>query len=353
MNKVFFLGRFPAHNKVGGVTTFTHNFAEKFNDSEIVFLDIYPSKRVIFPEGAEVIFFNGSRLVCLLKLIKFSYLNKGSWFFNFSSIKSVLFMALLRKPTGYKWFSIFHNGSQSAELKKLNWFSEFLVKKCIKKIDAIGCLSEKQDDFFASIFKGKRFRVSPFISLDKSEASIKTPAIEHSKTIFLISGFATKIYRFFECFEMFDSMWEKNTSFEVNICIYGEDNEGMQEQLIKLASSKHYAKVYQFLGTEEFQALLHSSDLYIRPNSVDSYGLVVAEAINIGVPVIATNVCERYPGTYLIEKDDFATLKNNLEIFIKEKKFSDNLPRAVNTKELVNYNEVLEFLKSRKELVHG
>jgi len=60
-------------------------------------------------------------------------------------------------------------------------------------------------------------------------------------------------------------------------------------------------------------------------NSADSFGLAVAEAIDSGLNVIATNVCERYPGTYLIEVDDFVYLRKALRHYLNGGKLRDML----------------------------
>ena len=63
------------------------------------------------------------------------------------------------------------------------------------------------------------------------------------------------------------------------------------------------------------EPLLHiaESDVFIRNSSVDSYGLCVAEAIFMGRPSIATNVCRRAAGAYLYSPGDIHVLVNHLE----------------------------------------
>jgi glycosyltransferase involved in cell wall biosynthesis len=108
--------------------------------------------------------------------------------------------------------------------------------------------------------------------------------------------------------------------FSANICIYGESNlsnkENLSNKIEKLVMSYSWAKLYSHLDSNEFNEVLHSSSLYLRMNSEDSFGLVVAEAIEAGLDVIATNVCTRHQGAYLLSKDDFGALKKSLTHYL-------------------------------------
>jgi len=64
-----------------------------------------------------------------------------------------------------------------------------------------------------------------------------------------------------------------------------------------------------FISEEiELYPLLAHSRLFLRPTSTDSYGVSVAEAIYMGTPAVASDVCERPKGTALFhsrDDDDF------------------------------------------------
>jgi glycosyltransferase involved in cell wall biosynthesis len=54
----------------------------------------------------------------------------------------------------------------------------------------------------------------------------------------------------------------------------------------------------------EFWPILQRSNLFIRPTSTDSFGISIAEALTLGVPSIASNVCGRPEGTILFKSRD-------------------------------------------------
>ncbi|NPV90433.1 MAG: glycosyltransferase family 4 protein [Firmicutes bacterium] len=58
----------------------------------------------------------------------------------------------------------------------------------------------------------------------------------------------------------------------------------------------------------EFWPVLMRSSLFIRPTRTDSYGISVAEAITLGVPAIASDVCRRPEGTVTFRCGDIEDL---------------------------------------------
>ncbi len=56
--------------------------------------------------------------------------------------------------------------------------------------------------------------------------------------------------------------------------------------------------------------LFKEVDVFVRPTITDSYGISVAEALSLGIPAVASDVCERAPGALLFPK-------GNQEEFIK------------------------------------
>ena len=59
---------------------------------------------------------------------------------------------------------------------------------------------------------------------------------------------------------------------------------------------------------ENVPALLAGSHLLIRPSREDSYGLVIAEALAVGTPAIATDICTRAAGSMLYRPGDLDAL---------------------------------------------
>lgn len=57
-------------------------------------------------------------------------------------------------------------------------------------------------------------------------------------------------------------------------------------------------------GQKELWPLFRRSDLMVRPTCSDAYGISVAEALHMGCPAVASDVCERTPGTVTFANRD-------------------------------------------------
>ncbi|WP_162926825.1 glycosyltransferase [Vibrio coralliirubri] len=340
MRKTLFFGRFPAKKEVGGVTTFTFDFAEKFKNQDVEFVDIYPAVGKKEPAGAKIHYITGFTFIRYIKFILFCSFNKNNLFFNFSTLKSLIVFFFIPKSSESKWSIIFHNGEQEELYRRSNIFTKFIIRHLLCRFDKLGCLSSKQVEFFGTITKSQLCRVTPFIesgTLKKTKLNIE----ESSGPVrFLISGFPREIYRIEEIVDLFKSLDDKK--FLLNVCLYGYGNEVLRSRVCNLIDNTVNVKLHSHLNKPEFDKILESTDVYLRPNSVDSFGLVVAEAIFKGGIVIATNVCERYPGTHLYKTDDYFTLKNEIEYIIKNRSTSNNLLISSPVNDLITYEEFIE-----------
>lgn len=55
---------------------------------------------------------------------------------------------------------------------------------------------------------------------------------------------------------------------------------------------------------EEYWPVIARSDLLVRATASDSFGISVAEALDLGIPAVASDVCARPPGTVLFHNRD-------------------------------------------------
>jgi len=90
-------------------------------------------------------------------------------------------------------------------------------------------------------------------------------------------------------------------------------------------------------------SLFKYADLFVRPTSTDSFGISVAEAISMGIPAIASDVCERAKGTITFQsrntKEFITKIENTLgnkNSYIVEKSSTNRIEKYI---ELYN-NEI-------------
>lgn len=88
------------------------------------------------------------------------------------------------------------------------------------------------------------------------------------------------------------------------------------------------------------------SDLFVRPTNTDGYGISIAEAIYLGTPAIASNVCKRPEGTILFKNRDIKDFTLKVKDLLSHYKFYKNQIKNI---ELNNSAE--EILKIYKKVV--
>jgi glycosyltransferase involved in cell wall biosynthesis len=82
-------------------------------------------------------------------------------------------------------------------------------------------------------------------------------------------------------------------------------NLEVYESYLKRINENYVQENFYFLtGQKELWPLFKVSDLMIRPTYSDGYPLSVAEALFLGCPTIASDVCERAEGTSLFRNRD-------------------------------------------------
>jgi glycosyltransferase involved in cell wall biosynthesis len=85
--------------------------------------------------------------------------------------------------------------------------------------------------------------------------------------------------------------WEKLKSNKWKVIVAGPDEGGHRQEVEKLISEKKLSQYFEFIGPVEGKSkydLYKSSDLFILPTYSENFGIVVAEALMSGLPVITT-----------------------------------------------------------------
>lgn len=155
---------------------------------------------------------------------------------------------------------------------------------------------------------------SPYLSPDfkiKDEIFAKYPQnlknfIARCSPIVLINGSAVRLINIIDLY-----------GFDMAIKLLYDlkkiyKNIGLIIVLAEMGDKKHFDKIfneiknnndiYLLLGCEqEIWPLFAKVDLFIRPTCSDAFGISIQEALDMKVPVIASNVCQRPKGTVLFK----------------------------------------------------
>jgi len=286
--KISIIGGIPS--PIGGVTNFIFRAAEQDKRVRQVF-DFYP-------EGEKLHLTNANHICCQLRLATYFLLfvsavrfSKRIFHLNTSSLTGLLFFFPLVLILGKRLRFTAHHGNLSYSDRNL--LLRLLIRNALKRIGVIYALSSKQLIFYKDLVGSENVElVSSYI-----RPSVVRAASKCDRFCICLSGYPSRVYNFDRAIELF----KNNTEYEIHLFLYGTgDNE---DYLSSLVNKYPNICIYWNTDSDTFLGRLSSSNLYLRLNSVDSFGIACAEAISLGVPVIATDVCERYDGCYLVNCD--------------------------------------------------
>ncbi|MFA0015787.1 hypothetical protein AB4391_20910 [Vibrio lentus] len=299
---------------IGGVSTFCERYCwNKLNfGSNIEFIDLYEggknspllsrenfSYRNIASQSNFFVYF---RLILLVFLF-----GNRDVYFNFSrsqAIYLVMVLSFMVRIRGGRSHLILHHGHLENNLGK---YCNYIVNF----VDCIFYLSKEQKKFYESIgFLNKLESIDSYLPPLYSGVSNVRPLFPRNV---LVSGSDNEYYNVVSTLESLISVSKSRFIYlNISVVIYGRCNQKFKSRLRELCNfsdeSPYYnVNIYQDLVEYEFIDLLSGQDLYIRNNSIDSFGIVVADAVNLGVKVLASNVCSRYVGANIFEYIDEAS----------------------------------------------
>lgn len=294
--KIAVIGGLP--EPVGGVTNFISRLASLNMINEII--DIYPSRKKLIPKGfnGELVFLKSK--ISLPRLIFLKSLKNINYFFhfNFSTTHSLPIFCFIPKLSS-RWGLMLHHGDLSP------FTSPKLIALVLSRFDVIFALSKSQHDFYVSMGVSAEkiittsSYVSPLLDEPTGEMFSYIDDFFSGHQTFVASGYPSKIYNHLWCINYVSS----RPNYRLALFLYG--NGECVEELMNAARCCDRIKIYFECDQNVFNYALSKAVAYLRPTSVDSFGIAVADAVNMGIPAIASNVCRRHPGTLVLNIDSY------------------------------------------------
>lgn len=299
--KIVLIGGLP--NPVGGVTTFCKRLLGIYQDRMNVVIDLYKTPKKTIPS-----FFKGKYICWPSKFIYFylllvDFLYKDSLIhFNFSKTKSFNFLYFVPKfKKSNEWLLTLH--STYADKLKYN----FIERSVLNKFDKITIINEHNQSYYLDyVSKDKLQFMSSYVppicddkNLEQDFIKQITEIYGSDKKVFICSGAPRDYYNIPWLVEYF----KENKDYV--LCVFYYEKGELEDYLMNINESNIFT--FYNLPEECFNYALSKSFCYLRPTMKDSLGIAVCDAINFNVPVIATNVCPRYKGVYLVDpvREDF------------------------------------------------
>ena len=241
--------------------------------------------------------------------------------FNYSLCHALVALAFMPK-LGRQFFLTLHNGSQLERLETFGRIKTALITRGAKKVDAAFSLCSNHCEMYERLGLPKSKTVKtksqippPNITaapVDKKHADMRT----NFSHVLVSSGHVSRTYNF----EFLIKFVSENADASGILFLYGDHQDlSYLEELRKMPGSERI--IFYFNKDEKtFLSALALSDAYVRPTHVDSWGIAVADAISLGVPAIASDVCERSDGAVLCDANNYSTFALKLDAILLNKK---------------------------------
>jgi len=301
---IILVGGFP--EPVGGVTTFVRRLAASDKRIEEV-VDMFFGKEKEIPAsyaGKYHALNNKWRGFVYLFFKMMVWRNKYVHF-NFSNFESLVFFLFLPKNST-KWILMLHHGVLESHLP------DFLVGHLLRRFDHIVCMNEAQYENYRlhGVRSSKLVMASSYIQPLQSRPDKMfqqdVDSYFSAKPTLVASGYPTTVYNLDWCIRFVGGREE----YQLALFVYGDGSEKTEIQ--KQQREFKNIRVYWDQKEENFNYALSRAKCYLRPNLRDSFGIAVADAVNYGVPVLASDVCPRYQGAETFRITTYESFENAL-----------------------------------------
>jgi glycogen(starch) synthase len=326
---VFIVG--PVPSPIGGISTYVHSLASILASSgnDTVVLDFYPKNGKKKINGIyrhiECASFLG-KIRGLLKIVWVAWATNHPIHFHFSTLNGVLIGVVLSGCRVDRCLITLHHGDNRRRYQKSSPITQQAIKYIMPKYKKVVALSEDQSMFYENLgVAPKRIDVAPVPLEIDSEQKIGTARSRSRSTSakILTSGMLQDYYGYSDSIELCRKIQEP-LNVSLSIYLYGEgDLESFKKKLMLQASGLEIEIFYE-IERSKFLRELSSASLYVRPTYVDSFGMTVSEALKLGIPVVASDICQREIGTIVFRTGNMSEFKEKVCDALNSRKIQNN-----------------------------
>jgi glycosyltransferase involved in cell wall biosynthesis len=316
--KIAIVGPLPF--PVGGVSSHVFRLSSLLQAEgfECSIFDFYPEKIKNVPKDVNHfsskytnIFFRFLWLFC-----KVVFANKNIIHFNFSVPTGFFpFICSLMPKFSRRFYVTLHHGDLLNKFNRSNFMIKMLSRIALKRMDKIIALSHDQKLFYENILSSTA-KVDRWLSVIPSGLTTNLslapqviqdirPLKDGGKDILIVtSGYPNPSYRYELCVDLLKYL-SKDISCTLIVCLYGKEcDHGYSIDIKESLLNEKKVFVVGEMEPDGFLALLEKADLYVRPSLIDSYGLAITDALDVGTPCLASDVCDRDPRCELFPVND-------------------------------------------------
>lgn len=311
---VLLIGGLPRPS--GGVTVFLGRLVNSVgHDVDFHVLDIHPGEKEPTAARSLKIAPRKRWLRALWMAWQITKFRGDIIHFNYSGCHALMALALLPK-FGRKFFLTLHNGSQIKIFQNLSAGNRQLVRIGSEKVDCAFSLCEDHSLLYhrlgmdaSRIVHTKSQIAAPNVApafVDERHADLR----KQFRHLVISSGHVSRSYNF----EFLIRFVNEHGDCAGILFFYGEHvDECYLEELKSQMKNPAQFAIYFHQSEATFLSALATANAYLRPTHVDSWGIAVADAVAMGVPAIASNVCERATGAILVQPENYDHFENKVQ----------------------------------------
>jgi len=322
---ILLIGGYPP--PYGGVTVHIKRLAESCQEKGF---KIHIVSQFTSDIAAPLIGIKGNALMQFVKLAHITSNYKGRIVhFHTSYLKRFLFISfpLLFFLKNKIKVITFHSG----HLLNITRIRKYFFKLLINKFDYLIAVNKSQYSFLLDLCreKSKILHIPSFIPPKIISNQITYPKYEEiealkkrTEILLMVSGYAKPYYGYDLLLEAVHQL--KDISIGIIFVFYTAEDIKYKKKLMQRLSNEQNIIIIENLNSDEFLSLINVVDIYVRPNLIDSYGMVVAEALSLKTIVIASNVCPRHDGAIIFQSGNVDSLKSTLNKVIHNLEIENN-----------------------------
>lgn len=217
---------------------------------------------------------------------------------------------------------LFHLHGKGIENESNTFFKNLLYEFIFNKTQVI-CLSNILTYDIKNIYKGKPFILPNSIVPVNFETPIDRECYAKPKILFLSNLFISKgLMVFIEALEI---LQKEKVDFEG--IIIGAEGDIKAEDLNKILVERVLNEKVSYLGSmygDDKNRIIKSTDIFVFPTLNDVWGLVILEAMQFGIPVIASNegaipeIIEDGVTGFIVEKNNPIQIVDKVKLIINQ-----------------------------------
>ena len=357
--RVLIIGGFPP--PYGGITVHIQRLFNylKSNDIECTVLNQHGDKFIKSIDDPNIINLRGNKFVKIIKMVailadkKFDIIHFHTSQFNNFILGGFFLLSILKNR---KKIITIHSGSFVKKYFLKSFIFKFQSRMILNKFDHFIAVNPEQQSFYLKELKKSINLVSliPTFLYPQNNLKIKLEdkiiksiieLKENVDFVAIVSGYIYKYYGFeFVINSVNDIMKMKNVKIGIVFVFYASYEENYKNIIMKMINNCNHTIVFNNLDPSCFLEVLKQCDILIRPTLVDSFGVTVAEAIYLNIPVIASDVCKRQDGTILFKTGSEQDLTDKLEHVIGN--YEQVKRKVIKKKPYCNANKIINVYKN-------